>query len=215
MITTIIQNTLNNIINWFKTNFNVIAVIIISIFTAIIFLQNNQLSNKNNEIDRLNNNVQFYQGQADEANGNYGILKLTVNELNNSNDSIIKELVNVKNELEIKDKQLQQAQSQKQQIKLDTTIVVKSNDFYQEIKPNNLTSIIIAKKDSFLTTKIDIQNTQSGFLKVSRVYKNTYKNFFSRLFHFDFKKKNQYEFTIHNSNDLIKVTDTRLIEITE
>lgn len=212
---TIIQKILDNIISWLKTNFNVVAVIIISIFTAIIFIQSNQLKVRNSDIDRLNNNVQFYQEQADDANGNYKILKLTINELNNSKDSIIKELVNVKNELKIKDKQLQQAQSQKQQIKLDTTIVVKSNDFYQEIKPNNLTSIIIAKKDSILTTKIDISNTQTGFLKVSRVYKNEYKNFFSRLFHFDFKKKNQYEFTIHNSNDLIKITDTRLIEITE
>lgn len=212
---TIIQKILGNIISWFKTNFNVVAVIIISIFTAIIFIQSNQLKVKNSEIDRLNNNVQFYQEQADDANGNYKILKLTINELNNSKDSVINELVNVKNELKIKDKQLQQAQSQKQQIKLDTTIVVKDNDFYQEIKPNNLTSIIIAKKDSILTAKVDIQNTQTGFLKVSRVYKNTYKNFFSRLFHFDFKKKNQYDFTIHNSNNLIKVTDTRLIEITE
>lgn len=212
---TIIQKILGNIISWFKTNFNVVAVIIVSIFTAIIFIQSNQLKVKNSEIDRLNNNVQFYQEQADDANGNYKILKLTINELNNSKDSVINELVNVKNELKIKDKQLQQAQSQKQQIKLDTTIVVKDNDFYQEIKPNNLTSIIIAKKDSILTAKVDIQNTQTGFLKVSRVYKNTYKNFFSRLFHFDFKKKNQYDFTIHNSNNLIKVTDTRLIEITE
>ena len=212
---TIIQKILGNIISWFKTNFNVVAVIIISIFTAIIFIQSNQLKVKNSEIDRLNNNVQFYQEQADDANGNYKILKLTINELNNSKDSVINELVNVKNELKIKDKQLQQAQSQKQQIKLDTTIVVKDNDFYQEIKPNNLTSIIIAKKDSILTSKVDIQNTQTGFLKVSRVYKNTYKNFFSRLFHFDFKKKNQYDFTIHNSNNLIKVTGTRLIEITE
>lgn len=212
---TIIQKILGNIISWFKTNFNVVAVIIISIFTAIIFIQSNQLKVKNSEIDRLNNNVQFYQEQADDANGNYKILKLTINELNNSKDSVINELVNVKNELKIKDKQLQQAQSQKQQIKLDTTIVVKDNDFYQEIKPNNLTSIIIAKKDSILTAKVDIQNIQTGFLKVSRVYKNTYKNFFSRLFHFDFKKKNQYDFTIHNSNNLIKVTDTRLIEITE
>jgi len=57
---TIIQKILGNIISWFKTNFNVVAVIIISIFTAIIFIQSNQLKVKNSEIDRLNNNVQFY-----------------------------------------------------------------------------------------------------------------------------------------------------------
>ena len=48
---------------------------------------------------------------------------------------------------------------QKQEIKHDTTFIVKSNDFELVIKPNSLTSIIINKQDSLLTHKLDIKNT--------------------------------------------------------
>jgi len=42
---------------------------------------------------------------------------------------------------------------------VDTAIVVKENNFKEVIRPNELTSIIIAKTDSILTAKIDIKNT--------------------------------------------------------
>lgn len=203
-----------NILSWFKGNFKVIAVIIISIFAAIIFFQRNQIQKKNKEVDRLWNNLEYYQEQKDSLTDNTRTLQLTINEFKNSKDSTIQELNKIKKELKIKDKELQQAQSQKQQIVIDTTIVVEDN-FKEEIKPNNLTSIIIAKQDSILTAKVDIRNTQTLFISSKREYKNKYKNFFCRLFKFDFKKVNVYRYQIHNTNDLIKVTDTKLIEITQ
>lgn len=203
-----------NILSWFKGNFKVIAVIIISIFAAIIVFQRNQIQKKNKEVDRLWNNLEYYQEQKDSLIDNTRTLRLTINEFKNSKDSTIQELNKVKKELKIKDKELQQAQSQKQQIVIDTTIVVEDN-FKEEIKPNNLTSIIIAKQDSILTAKVDIRNTQTLFISSKREYKNKYKNFFCRLFKFDFKKVNVYRYQIHNTNDLIKVTDTKLIEITQ
>lgn len=203
-----------NILSWFKGNFKVIAVIIISIFAAIIVFQRNQIQKKNKEVDRLWNNLEYYQEQKDSLTDNTRTLQLTINEFKNSKDSTIQELNKVKKELKIKDKELQQAQSQKQQIVIDTTIVVEDN-FKEEIKPNNLTSIIIAKQDSILTAKVDIRNTQTLFISSKREYKNKYKNFFCRLFKFDFKKVNVYRYQIHNTNDLIKVTDTKLIEITQ
>lgn len=203
-----------NILSWFKGNFKVIAVIIISIFAAIIVFQRNQIQKKNKEVDRLWNNLEYYQEQKDSLIDNTRTLQLTINEFKNSKDSTIQELNKVKKELKIKDKELQQAQSQKQQIVIDTTIVVEDN-FKEEIKPNNLTSIIIAKQDSILTAKVDIRNTQTLFISSKREYKNKYKNFFCRLFKFDFKKVNVYRYQIHNTNDLIKVTDTKLIEITQ
>nr|DAE43801.1 MAG TPA: hypothetical protein [Caudoviricetes sp.] len=41
---------------------------------------------------------------------------------------------------------------------MDTTVVVQEDNFTKEIKPNNLTSLLIIKKDSFLTAKLDIKN---------------------------------------------------------
>jgi hypothetical protein len=38
---------------------------------------------------------------------------------------------------------------------------------------------------------------------------------YTRFFHFDFKKDIHRKYTINNSNKLIKVTDTRIIEISK
>ena len=95
----------------------------------------------------------------------------------------------MKKELKIKEKKLKQASTVKTEIVHDTTVVVKSNDFELEIKPNPLTLILINKKDSLLTHKLNIENVQTLFVTQERVYRNKYKNWFVRLLHFDFKKK--------------------------
>lgn len=202
-------------INWLKGNFNIIAVIIISILTAIFVFQRNQLNKKDIEINRLYNNVQYYEELNDSTKDNNRILQLTIEELNNSKDSIITQLNDVRKQLNIKNKELELVSSQTQEVKLDTTIIVNDNDFKYEIKPNNLTSLIIEKKDSILTANLDIKNQQTLFISHKKEYKNQYKNWFRRLLKFDFKKHNVYRYNIVNSNDLIKVTDTRVIQINE
>lgn len=201
------------LINQFCKNIKVVAVIIISVLTAIVFLQHNQIEKKNKQIDKVTNNYLFYQEQYDCKDKETRLLKLNIDEFKETSDSLIQSLNTVKKELKIKDKQLKQAQMQNQEIKLDTTIVVKDNDFIKEIKPNNLTSLIIIKKDSILTAKLNITNEQSLFISNKREYKNVYKNWFQRLIHFDYKKRNIYKYQIHNSNSIIKITKSRLIEI--
>lgn len=208
-----IPKILSNIISWLSKNFKVLAVFIIGIFAAFVVLQHNQLKDKSKEIDRLNNNILYYQEQQDTLQNDNRVLRLTVDEFKDSKDSIVQQLNNVRKELNIKDKQLEQAQSQTQQIIVDTAIVVKENNFKEVIKPNELTSIIIAKTDSILTAKIDIKNTQTLFLSSKKEYKRQYKNWFRRLLKFDFKKQRVYRYTIKNSNELIKVTDTKLITL--
>jgi hypothetical protein len=82
-----------------------------------------------------------------------------------------------------------------------------------EIKPNNLTSIIINKRDTLLTHSIDIRNTQSLFIHTKKEYKRNYKNWFIRFLHFDWKKINTTRYLIDNSNKLINNTDTRIVYI--
>lgn len=204
---------LTTIFGWFWKNIKIMAVIIISIFAAIIFYQGKQIKEKNRQIDRITNNTLFYQEQLSDKDKEIRTLNLTIDEFKNTNDSIIQNIVNIQEELKIKDKELKQAQSQNQEINIDTTIVVGDKDFEKEIKPNELTSLIIIKKDSILTAKISIQNTQTLFISNKREYKNQYKNWFRRLIHFDFKKRDVYKYQIHNSNPLIEVKETRLITI--
>ena len=204
---------LTTIFGWFWKNIKVVAVIIISIFAAIIFYQGKQIKEKNREIDRVTNNTLFYQEQLSDKDKEIRTLNLTIDEFKNTNDNIIQNIVDIQKELKIKDKELKQAQSQNQEINIDTTIVVGDKDFEKEIKPNELTSLIIIKKDSILTAKISIKNSQTLFISNKREYKNQYKNWFRRLIHFDFKKRDVYKYQIHNSNPLIEVKETRLITI--
>lgn len=214
-IITVLKNSLFNIISLVKTNFSTIAVIIIGILTAFLFIQNNKLTKYSQDIDRLNNNILYYQEQMDSTVNDNRTLQLTIEDFKHSNDSIINKLDQVREDLKIKDKELIQAQAQQQEIKLDTTVVAQEDNFTKEIKPNNLTSLLIIKKDSFLTAKLDIKNEQFLYLASKREYKRQYKNFFRRLCHFDFKKRTVYKYEIHNTNDLIEVTNTRLIQISE
>lgn len=208
-----VKNKLLNCINLIKTNFQTIAVTISMILAAFLFIQTNKLEQANKRLDMVQNNYEFYMNKSSNFEEQNRVLQLTINDYKETNDSLINEIKTTQKKLNIKEKELQQTQLQKQEIKHDTTVIVKTPNFTLEIKPNSLTSIIINKQDSLLTHKLSIKNVQTLFVTNKRVYRNTYKNWFTRLLHFDFKKKNTFRYQIHNSNDLIEITDSRLIEL--
>ena len=213
ILITVIKNKLFNCINFIKTNFHIIAVTIIMILTAFLFIQDSKLKYANQKLDAANSNYEYYMNKLAGIEDDNRALQFTLNEYKETKDSLISQIKMIQKELKIKDKELQQTQIQAQYVKHDTTVVVKSNDFTLEIKPNSLTSIIINKQDSILTHSLDIRNQQTLFVTNNKVYKNNYKNWFTRLLHFDFKKKNHIRYQIHNSNNLIHVTDSRMIEL--
>ena len=213
ILITVIKNKLFNLINIIKNNFHTIAVIVILMLTAFLFIQSNKLKANEDALDKVQNNYEYYMNKSSYAEQQNKMLQFTIDDYKETKDSLITEIKTTQKKLEIKQKELLQTQLQKQEIKHDTTIIVKSNDFELEIKPNSLTSIIINKKDSILTHELSIKNTQTLYVTNKRVYRNKYKNWFIRLLHFDFKKKNNIEYQIHNSNDLIQITDSRMIEL--
>lgn len=203
------------VVSWFKKYYKIIAVIVISILTAILFYQHDQLQKKNLEIDRVTNNYEFYMKQTAESIQQNQVLQLTLNEYKETKDSLIQKIKATQKKLKIKEKELSQVQIQEQEIVHDTTVVVKSNDFEVEIKPNSLTSIIISRKDTLLKHRLDIRNSQTVFVGQKKIYKRQYKNWFQRLLHFDFKKKTIYKYQIDNSNKLIKIENTRIVELSK
>ena len=86
-------------------------------------------------------------------------------------------------------------------------------NFTKELKPNLQTTITVIREDSCLTVIPDIKNDQYLFVMNERKYRRKYKNFVSRLLHFDFKKTTEYTYQIVNSNDLINITDSKVVEI--
>ncbi len=213
VIIAVIKSKLLSFINLIKNNFQTIAVVVIMMLTAFLFIQHKELEQTKNVLDKVNSNYEYYMNKCSNVEEQNKVLQLNIEEYKETKDSLIQEIKTTQKKLKIKDKELQQTQAQKQEIKHDTTVIVKSNDFKLEIKPNSLTSIIINKKDSILTHTLDIKNQQTLFITNKRVYKNKYKNWFTRLLHFDWKKKNDIRYQIHNSNDLIQITDSRMIEL--
>lgn len=213
VIIAVIKSKLLNFINLIKNNFQTIAVVVIMMLTAFLFIQHKELEQTKNVLDKVSSNYEYYMNKCSNVEEQNKVLQLNIEEYKETKDSLIQEIKTTQKKLKIKDKELQQTQVQKQKIKHDTTVIVRSNDFKLEIKPNSLTSIIINKKDSILTHTLDIKNQQTLFITNKRVYRNKYKNWFTRLLHFDWKKKNDIRYQIHNSNDLIQITDSRMIEV--
>lgn len=203
------------VVNWFTKYYKIVAVGFVSLLIATIFVQNHKLQKVNKEIERITNNLRSYEESASDASARNRVLQLTIGELTHSQDSLIQEVNKAKKELKIKDKNLEQVQVINTEIKdtVHTVIKHKQVDFEEKLELNPLTTIIVSRKDSILTAKIDIKNQQILFIEEKKEYKNKYKNGFIRLLHFDWKRINSRKYTIENSNPLIRVVDTRIIEI--
>lgn len=197
-----------------------IKVLIIIVF-SLLFINNIRLHNKvnslDNELANALSNSKAWENIANSNIDNNNILELTIQEYKNSNDSLIKVINDQQEKLKIKDNQLRQVTSTETIIR-DTIvekIPINDTDFTIELKPNQLTTITVSRKDSIFTHTMEILNRQDLFIYTKKVYRNQYKNFFQRLIHFDFKKDKINKYQIVNSNDLIKVIDTRVINISE
>ena len=197
-----------------------IKVLIIIAF-GLLFINNIRLHNKvnslDNELANALSNSKAWENIANSNIDNNNTLELTIQEYKNSNDSLIKVINDQQEKLKIKDNQLRQVTSTETIIR-DTIvekIPINDTDFTIELKPNQLTTITVSRKDSIFTHTMEILNRQDLFIYTKKVYRNQYKNFFQRLIHFDFKKDKVNRYQIINSNDLIKVIDTRVINISE
>ena len=203
------------VFDWFIKNFKVVAVSFIMFLTAISFYMHDQIKQKDKEIDRLTTNVEYYQNNYNQSKLDNTVLQLTIDDLTNSKDSLIQQLDSIKKEIKIKDKNLISSAVINTEIKDSVRTVIKSveKDFAEELKLNKLTTIMVSRKDSILDVKLSLFNQQILFIEDTKVYKKKYKNGFIRFLHFDWRKKHVRKYNIHNTNDLIKVTDSRIVEI--
>ena len=141
---------LKQIVNWFTRNFRAVAVGLVSLLIATVFVQNHQLQKKNKEIDRITNNVRAYEQLASQKEQLNRVLQLTIEELNTSNDSLLKETKDAQKKLKIKDKNLTDVNVINTEIKDSVKTVIKKEavDFEEELRFNPLTTIIVRRKNS-------------------------------------------------------------------
>lgn len=203
------------IVNWFTKNFKVVAVSFIMLLTAISFYMHNQLEYKDKQINALQNNVEFYQSISENEHNRNIVLQMTVDELNQSKDSLLQQITKIQKQLDVKNKNLISTNVINTQIKDSIKTIIKpiDRDFIKELNLNQLTTITVSRIDSTLSVKLDLQNQQILFIEDTKEYKKKYKNGFIRFLHLDWRKKHVRKYNIYNSNDLIKITDSRIVEI--
>ena len=64
ILITVIKNKLFNLINIIKNNFHTIAVTIIMMLTAFLFIQNNKLKTTRDTLDKVQSNYEYYMNKS-------------------------------------------------------------------------------------------------------------------------------------------------------
>lgn len=193
-----------------------LITIVLIYFGISNYTLRSKVNKLDNELGISKSNIEYYQNTLTNSKEENRVLQLDINDFKSSNDSLINELNKTKDQLKIKDSELKSV-SRISTILTDTitdTITV-DRDFYVELKSNELTTIKINRKEGQITCIPEIYNHQDLFIIEEKVYRNKYKNWFQRLIHFDFKKDKVENYKIINSNNCIRVLDTRVIKLSQ
>lgn len=185
--------------------------------STLLYNKNKKLSES---LEMAQNNIEAYQGLFDNSQQANNVLQLSYEEMRNSRDSLLQKLDSVREELEIKPKHLQLAATQTQTIDVNAQkeipegIVIKDTIFSDSILYNALTKVNYTIGKDTISIGLQISNTQYLFLYTKKEYKNK-KNFFKRLFTWDWKKTTKYRYEQVNTNDLFDIQDVRIVDIND
>lgn len=209
----IIKNLIANRKTLFKA-VSWLSVGLLLLFSITTYKQNKKLSES---LEMSQNNVEAYQELYNDSQQASNVLKLTVEQLQNSKDSVIQKLDSVRKELKIKPKQVKTAATQTQVINVIKSkgvkgdILVKDTVYTDSIQYNPLTTVHYTIGKDTVSIGLNVENTQYLYIYTTKEYKNK-KNFIKRLFTLDFKKVKKYKYKIVNTNDLLKNDDVRIVE---
>lgn len=207
---------LSNYKTLFRAVFGLSVAILLS-WCAFLHVQNKKLSEG---LETALNNVEVYQSIANNEIDQNGVLKLTVDQLKHSNDSIVCKLDSVIKANKIKRSVINTAATQTQTLYVnggkgvqgDLRTILIDSTYTDSLKYNNLTTVYYTIGKDTVDVTIDLKNTQYLYTYTKKYYKND-KSFLKRLLTLDFKKVRRTEYKIENTNDLINTSDVRVIEI--
>ena len=212
-----IKTILKYLFNNRKTLFKAISGLCVGLLLCWGVILHNQNKKLSQSLETAQNNIEAYQGLLSDSQQASNVLQLTLEQLQNSKDSVLHKLDSVRKELKIKPKQLHTAATQTQVLNVigskgvGGNIIVKDSIYTDSILYNPLTKVKYTIGNDTVNIAIDLQNEQYLYVYTKREYKNK-KNFFKRLFTLDFKKVTKYKYNIVNTNDLLKSKDVRIVE---
>jgi hypothetical protein len=196
-----------------------IIILILILVGAVAYLsyQNKQLTTK---YETSIENIKAYNAQLSGLKDNNRVFKLTIDQLNYSNDSIINRMKEVQKELGIKDKRLQRLQYEASHAQRTDTITLKDTLFRD---PQLRLDTIVGDKwfktnlhlefPSTIALKPEIELERYTFINGKRETVNPPKKFF--LFRWFQKKHTVVEVNVREMNPYVKNKTQRFIQIIE
>ena len=224
------------IITWLLNHKRIAVDAILSLCVALSLIWGITLHNKNKKLSESlelsQNNIEAYQGVVSASQQANNVLKLDIANLRQTNDKLLHRIDSVMEANDIKAKNVNTIATQGQSIDVygskgvggqvilpRDTIITKDTVYVQDrilkdsILFNDLTKVHYNIDNDSIRIRLDIHNSQYLYIYKKREYKNK-KNFFQRLFTFDWKKVTKYKYKIVNTNELIKEDEVRIIENT-
>ena len=196
-----------------------LIIILLILISSIIYLvqRNKQLTTK---YETSIENIKAYDAELSGLRGDTKVYKLTIEQLNYFNDSIIKKMKVVQKELGIKDKRLQQLQYEASHAQRADTIILKDTIFRD---PQLKLDTIVGDKwfrtnlhlefPSTIALKPEIELERYTFISGKRETVNPPKKFF--LFRWFQKKHTVVEVNVREMNPYVKNKTQRFIQIIE
>ena len=210
-------------ITWMKSHYklllNAILGLVVASFISFGIISHNRANRLSEELKIANNNIEAYQDELDDSQQASGVLMLDMKKLKDYNDKLVHQLDSVSKKHNIKSSEILTAATQKQIIDVnkskgvrgDIITILKDSTYKDSLQYNNLTKIYYTIGKDSVNIKLDVKNTQFLYVYKHKQYKNK-KNFFQRLFTFDWKKETRYKYKIVNTNDIIKEDSIRVIQ---
>lgn len=210
-------------ITWMKSHYKLLlnAILGLVVASSISFgiISNNRANRLSEELKIANNNIEAYQDELDDSQQASGVLMLDMKKLKDYNDKLVHQLDSVSKKHNIKSSEILTAATQKQIIDVnkskgvrgDIITILKDSIYKDSLQYNNLTKVYYTIGKDSVNIKLDVKNTQFLYVYKHKQYKNK-KNFFQRLFTFDWKKETRYKYKIVNTNDIMKEDSIRVIQ---
>lgn len=195
----------------------IISIIILVSIISFLGYTNKKLSN---QYAIAYENIKAYDAELSGLRGDTKVYKLTIEQLNYFNDSIIKKMKVVQKELGIKDKRLQQLQYEASHAQRADTIILKDTLFRD---PQLKLDTIVGDKwfrtnlhlefPSTIALKPEIELERYTFINGKRETVNPPKKFF--LFRWFQKRHTVIEVNVREMNPYVKDKTQRFIQIIE
>ena len=210
-------------IKWMKSHYKLLlnAILGLVVASSISFgiISHNRANRLSEELKIANNNIEAYQDELDDSQQASGVLMLDMKKLKDYNDKLVHQLDSVSKKHNIKSSEILTAATQKQIIDVnkskgvrgDIITILKDSTYKDSLQYNNLTKVYYTIGKDSVNIKLDVKNTQFLYVYKHKQYKNK-KNFFQRLFTFDWKKETRYKYKIVNTNNIMKEDSIRVIQ---